>query len=64
MELIFFCRDGNSSFWLEKFLDYLQSDEYYELLKRNNVPIHMETRNIYFDNINSGESIYDFLAIQ
>ena len=49
---------------MEKFLDYLESDEYYELFKSNRMSIHIETGNIIFDDANSGESIFDFFAAQ
>ena len=49
---------------MKKFLDYLESDEYYELFKSNRMSIHIETGNLIFDDANSGESIFDFFAAQ
>ena len=47
-----------------KFPKYLGLNECYELLKRNKVCFHIETGNIFFDNVNSEESILDFIAAQ
>ena len=49
---------------MEKFLNYLDSDECYELLKRNKMTTYIETGNTLFDNINSGERVLDFIAPQ
>ena len=35
----------------KKFLDCLESDECHELLERNEMTIHIETGNIFFDNL-------------
>ena len=45
-------------------MKYLQSDLYPELLKRNKIKIHIETGHIFFDNVNSNESIYSFFLAQ
>ena len=44
----------------------MQSEECHELFKKNQMIIHIETGNIFFDNVNSnsGESIYDFFIAQ
>ena len=49
---------------IEKLLNYLESDECYELLNRNKMSIHIETGNIFFENASSGENILDFIAAQ
>ena len=45
-------------------MKYLQSDLYPELLKRNKIKIHIETGHIFFDHVNSNESIYSFFLAQ
>ena len=47
-----------------KFLNYLQSDHCGELMKTNKIKIHTESGNLFFDNVNSNESIYDFFLKQ
>ena len=42
-------------------LNYLQSDYCGELMKTNKIKIHTESGNLFFDNVNSNESIYFFL---
>ena len=49
---------------IKTFLNYLESDECYELLKRSKMSIHIEACNIFFDNVNSGKNILDFIAAQ
>ena len=39
-------------------------DECYEILYRNKMSIHIEAGNIFFEIVNSGESILDFNAAQ
>ena len=43
-----------------EFLEFLQSDECKEILLTNKLQIHIETGNIYYDNQDTNESIYDF----
>ena len=43
-----------------QFLEYLQSDECSEIFKRNKITIYIETGNLFFNNVNTNESIYDF----
>ena len=43
-----------------EFLDFLQSDECKEIFLVNKLQIHIETGNIYYDNKDTNESIYDF----
>ena len=43
-----------------QFLEYLQSRESHELFKRIKITIHIETGNLFFDNVNSNESILWF----
>ena len=33
----------------QEFLNYLQSKEYHELMKRNKITIHIDTGNLLFD---------------
>ena len=43
-----------------EFLSYLQSEYCDELMKRNKIKIHLESGNLFFNNKDSGESIYSF----
>ena len=43
------------------FLDYLMSDYACEILAKNKIKTHLDTGNIFRDNTNLEESIYDFL---
>ena len=43
-----------------KFLEFLQSDFCQELFIENKLKIHIETGNIFFNNLDTNESIYDF----
>ena len=47
-----------------EFLSYLQSDYCGELMKTNKIKIHIESGNLFFDNVNSNESIYGFFLAQ
>ena len=73
-ELMFFRGGKNAQFrkklemfWLndniKKFVNYLESNECNELLKRNKMSINNEKFKIFFDNVNNGESILDFIAV-
>ena len=44
----------------QEFLNYLQSEECHELMKKNKITIHADASNLFFDNRNTNESIYDF----
>ena len=46
------------------FLDFISSDFGKEILRQNRLSIHIETRNLYYDNMNTGKSIYEFIANQ
>ena len=46
------------------FLDYLVSDCACAILAKNKIKIHLDTGNIYCDNTNLEESIYDFILAQ
>ena len=48
----------------QQFLEYLQSEKSLELFKKNKLTIHVETGSLFFDNINTNESIYDFFLAQ
>ena len=47
-----------------EFLDCLQDEIWENLMQRNKITIHVETGNIYYDNINTAEIIYTFFAAQ
>ena len=45
----------------ENFMDFLSSDIGSQIFRKNMLSIHIETRNISYDNCNTNESIYSFL---
>ena len=48
----------------ENFLDYLLSDFGCEVLSKNKMKIHLDSGNIYYNDLNMKESIYDFMIAQ
>ena len=46
------------------FLEYLMIDYALEILTENKMKINLETGNIYYNNTNMQETIYDFLLAQ
>ena len=48
----------------EKFIDFLSSDVGSQILRENKLSIHIETANIFYENYNTNESIYNFLLRQ
>ena len=46
------------------FFYFLSSDFGTEIMRQNKLSIHIETGNLYYDNMNTGESIYEFIASQ
>ena len=48
----------------EHFLGYLSSDFAREVLSKNIMKIHLDTGNIYYNNLNMRESIYSFMHAQ
>ena len=48
----------------EHFLDYLSSDFAEEVLAKTKLKIHLDTGNIYYNNLNVRESIYSFMHAQ
>ena len=42
------------------FLDFLQSDQFKQILVNNKLKIHIETGNIYYDDQDTNKSILDF----
>ena len=48
----------------EEFLQYLASKYGRDVLQKNELKIHLESGEIYLDNTNTGESIYNFLRAQ
>ena len=48
----------------EEFLEYLASKYGRDVLQKNKLKIHLVNGKIYQDNINTGESLYNFLRAQ
>ena len=48
----------------ENLLDYLLSDSGREVLSKNKMKIHSDSGNIYYNDLNMKESIYDFMIAQ
>ena len=48
----------------ENFLDYLLSDFGREVLSKNKMKIHLDSRNVYYNASNMRESICDFMIAQ
>ena len=46
------------------FIDFLQSEYCKEILQNNGLKIHIETGNIYYDNKDTNESIFEFIQNQ
>ena len=46
------------------FIDFLQSEYCKEILQNNNLKIHIETENIYYDDKDTNESIFEFIQNQ
>ena len=46
------------------FIDFLQSEYCKEILQNNNLKIHIETANIYYDDKDTNESIFEFTQNQ
>ena len=46
------------------FIDFLRTDFGSRLMKENNLSIHIETGNLYYNGSNKGQSIYNFLLAQ
>ena len=59
VEKIGMLNESNNSF-----LEYLTTDYTREILAKNKMKIHLETGNIYYNNMNMQESMYDFLLAQ
>ena len=47
-----------------EFLDYLSSDYGKEHLHKNKLKIHLESGEIFHDNVNTGENFYNFFSDQ
>ena len=47
-----------------KFVDFLQSDFCKEILQSNDLKIHIETGNIYYQDTDTNESIFEFMKNQ
>ena len=48
----------------EEYLEYLASKYGRDVLQKNKLKIHLESGEIYQDNINTGESLYNFLRAE
>ena len=48
----------------EHFIDYLFSDFAQEVLAKNNMKIHLDMGNIYYNNLNMRVRIYSFMGAQ
>ena len=48
----------------QQFVDYLTSEECRDVLERDNISIHIDSGDIFINNENTGESLYDFLLNQ
>ena len=46
------------------FLDFISSDFGMEIMRQNRLSIHIETGNLYYNNINTGESLCEFITSQ
>ena len=46
------------------FIDFISSDFGAGILRQKKLSIHIETGNLYYDNMNAGESIYESIANQ
>ena len=55
---------GNFSKASLEFLQYLSSDYGKELLQRNKLKIHVESGEIFHDNINTGKNFYNIFSDQ
>ena len=47
-----------------EFVDFLQSDYCKEILQNNDIKIHVETGNIYYNDLDTNESIFEFMKNQ
>ena len=45
------------------FIDYLCSTQGEQMLQENSISIHLDTGNLFHDNFNNQESLYDFLLL-
>ena len=55
---------GNLSKASFEFLEYLSSDYGKELLQKNKLKIHVESGEIFHDNVNTGKNFYNFFSNQ
>ena len=55
---------GNLSKARIEFLEYLSSDYGKELLHKNKLKIHLESGEIFHDNVNTGKKFYNFFSDQ
>ena len=55
---------GNLSKASLEFLEYLSIDYGKEILPKNKLKIHVESGEIFHDNVNTGENFYNFFSNQ
>ena len=48
----------------ENFIEFFSSDYSSRILRESKISIHIETGNLYYENLNTGESLYHFLLNQ
>ena len=58
------CSKLNLSKDNENFIDFLSLDVGSQILRENMVSIHIKTGNIFYENYNTNEAIYNFLLRQ
>ena len=58
------CKLLNLNVENKNFVDFLSRDYCSRLMRENKLLIHIESENVYSDNFNTNESIYDFLLAQ
>ena len=46
------------------FIDFISSDFSEEIMRQNRLSFHIETDNFYYDSMNTGESVYNFITIK
>ena len=60
----FVIRDLNPNQETAFFIDFLMTDFVSRLMKENNLSIHIQTGDLYYNGTNTGESIYNFVLDQ
>ena len=60
IKTLFMCSNLNFNRKNLDFLDFLSTDIGSQIFREKMLSIHIETCNIFYDNYNTGESIYNF----